>query len=146
MTIRETDTYTELLRSHGLRATPQRILVMELLANTERPMSISQLQKNALTKSAHTALDMVTLYRSLETLVGKSLVRPVDLRHGHVDYELVREGKHHHHLVCEKCGAVEDFTWCPNEKLQKNILENTKNFATLTDHSLEFFGVCKKCS
>ena len=104
-------------------------------------MSIIELQK----KSGKEVLDSVTLYRSLETLVEKSLVRPVDLRHGHTDYELVREGTHHHHIVCEKCGAIEDINWCPESDLKNQILKKSKNFTHLTDHSLEFFGLCKRC-
>ena len=131
-----------LLRQHGLKATPQRLQVMQLLSDAQKPLSIIELQKN----SGKEALDSVTIYRSLEVLVEKSLVRPVDLRHGHTDYELVREGAHHHHLVCEKCGTIEDFDWCPEENLKKKILKNTTKFAKLTDHSLEFFGLCKKCA
>ena len=135
--------YSELLRSHGLKATPQRLQVLGLLVNSKKPVSIVELQKKS--ANADQSMDSVTLYRSLEALVEKMLVRPVDLRHGHTDYELIRAGKHHHHIVCEKCGAIEDFEWCPEIELKKNILTNTSNFATLNDHSLEFFGVCKKC-
>ena len=104
-------------------------------------MSITDLQK----KSGKEALDSVTLYRSLETLVEKSLVRPVDLRHGHIDYELVRDGAHHHHIVCEKCGVIEDINWCPESELKSAILKKSSSFAQLSDHSLEFFGLCKRC-
>jgi Fur family ferric uptake transcriptional regulator len=134
--------HATLLRSHGLKATPQRLLVLRLLTGSKKPVSIIDLQK----KAGKEQVDSVTLYRSLETLMEKSLVRPVDLRHGHTDYELVQEGKHHHHIVCEKCGAIEDFEWCPEEVLKNKILKNTSNFKKLTDHSLEFFGVCKKCA
>jgi len=105
---RKNDTHTTLLRSRGLRATPQRLQVLGLLAVAKRPVSIPELQK----KAGKQALDSVTLYRSLETLVEKSLARPVDLRHGHTEYELVGEN-HHHHVVCEKCGRIEDIDWCP---------------------------------
>lgn len=131
-----------LLRQYGLKATPQRLQILQLLLDAQKPLSITELQK----KSGKESLDSVTIYRSLETLVEKSLVRPVDLRHGHTDYELVREGKHHHHIVCENCGAIEDFEWCPEEELKKKVLKNTTAFAKLTDHSLEFFGLCKKCA
>ncbi len=140
------DSYAVLLHAHGLRATPQRLQVLDVLAHTSKPMSITELQKKLSSSAKNASVDTVTLYRSLETLVGKALVRPVDLRHGHTDYEFVQEGKHHHHLICESCGLVEDFAWCPNEKLQKEILTTTSHFAKLTDHALEFFGVCAKCA
>ena len=144
MTIKEHDTYATLLRTHGLKATPQRVQVLGLLAATKKPISIPELQEKAGKGAGE--LDSVTLYRSLETLVEKSLARPVDLRHGHTDYELTTDREHHHHIVCENCGAIEDFEWCPEPNLEKKILKNTRNFSKLTDHSLEFFGVCKKCA
>jgi Fur family ferric uptake transcriptional regulator len=140
VTIKDKDTYASLLRTHGLKATPQRVHVLGLLAKAKKPVSIAELQKKA-----DSSLDSVTLYRSLETLVQNSLARPVDLRHGHTDYELTSDREHHHHIVCEKCGAIEDFEWCPEPSLEKKILKNT-GFAKLFDHSLEFFGLCKKCA
>jgi Fur family ferric uptake transcriptional regulator len=139
VTTKDKDTYASLLRLHGLKATPQRLTVLSLLAKAKKPVSIAELQKKA------SSLDNVTLYRSLETLVENSLARPVDLRHGHTDYELTTDREHHHHIVCEKCGAIEDFEWCPEPALEKKILKNT-SFAKLTDHSVEFFGLCKKCA
>ena len=130
-----------MLRSHGLKATPQRIQVLELLSKTNKPAGIPDLLANKRAAS----LDTVTLYRSLEALVGAQLVRRVDLRHGHGDYELVREGSHHHHLVCEKCGDIEDIHWCPDVRFEKRILADSR-FAKLTDHSIEFFGICNKCN
>jgi Fur family ferric uptake transcriptional regulator len=134
--------YTSLLRSHGLKATPQRVQVLSLLATQKKPMSIAELQKKS---TKNNAIDTVTLYRSLDTLIKSELVRSVDLRHGHTDYEFIGEGAHHHHLVCEKCGAIEDFDWCPEESFKQKILKNTSQFAAVTDHSLELFGICKKC-
>jgi Fe2+ or Zn2+ uptake regulation protein len=140
VTTEDKHTYASLLRSYGLKATPQRVQVLGLLAKAKKPVSIAELQKKA-----GEDFDSVTLYRSLETLVQNSLARPVDLRHGHTDYELAQGREHHHHIVCEKCGTIEDFAWCPDPGLEKKILKNT-NFAKLSDHSLEFFGLCKKCA
>jgi Fur family ferric uptake transcriptional regulator len=142
VTLTEKIKHTALLRTHALKATPQRLQVLSLLAAQKKPVSIAELQESA----GRDSIDAVTLYRSLDTFVEKSLVRPVDLRHGHVDYELISEPTHHHHLVCEKCGAIEDFEWCPDSVLEKKILKQTAKFAKLSDHSLEFFGLCKKCA
>jgi Fe2+ or Zn2+ uptake regulation protein len=134
--------YASLLRSHGLKATPQRVRILTLLADQKKPVSITELQ----TKAGKGNIDTVTLYRSLEVLMKNELVRPVDLRHGHTDYEMVGKAGHHHHLVCEKCGAIEDFDWCPEDEFKKNILKKTSQFSSVTDHSLELFGICKKCA
>jgi Fur family transcriptional regulator, ferric uptake regulator len=153
MTMQNDTRYAALLRTHGLKATPQRMQVLSLLAVQKKPVSIAELQQKAklgVKGAKKSSIDTVTLYRSLEALMKNDLVRPVDLRHGHTDYELVEEGKHHHHIVCEKCGVIEDFNSFPEDELKKafkkNSAKKSSKFATLTDHSLELFGICKKCA
>jgi Fur family zinc uptake transcriptional regulator/Fur family ferric uptake transcriptional regulator len=141
MAEREVSEHQEALRARGLKATPQRLTVLALLERAERPVGIPELRA----KTNGKMLDTVTLYRSLETLFDAELVRKVDLRHGHADYELVR-GDHHHHIICVKCGDIENIAWCPDDRLKQEVLKSAKRFQTLRDHSLEFFGTCKKCS
>jgi Fe2+ or Zn2+ uptake regulation protein len=142
VTTKEDKKLTALLRERSLRATPQRLQVLGLLARAKKPLSIPELQE----KAGKQQIDSVTLYRSLETLVENSLARPVDLRHGHVDYEFVGDDKHHHHIVCEKCGRIEDIDWCPEKDFEKKIVKHAKHFSRLTDHSLEFLGLCTSCA
>jgi len=52
---------------------------------------------------------------------------------------------HHHHIVCEQCGALEDIENCNQVSLQKEILKHSKSFKVINSHSLEFFGICKNC-
>src|ERR1700761_5621683 len=81
----------------------------------------------------------VTLYRALEALADKQIIRRVDLGHGHAHYEM--EKHHHHHLICTDCGTVEDVAICPLPQL-----ERSKKFASIYSHSVEFFGLCLHCS
>jgi Fe2+ or Zn2+ uptake regulation protein len=134
--------YETLLREHGLRATQQRIALLRELGVADRPLGIGELQERIHAGS----MDTVTFYRILETLTEAGLVRKVNLRHGHMDYEFVREGEHHHHVACTKCGDVESFEWCPDTNLRASILRKTKRFSTINDHALEFFGVCDRCA
>lgn len=129
-----------MLRDKGLRATGQRVELMELLAKRKGPAGVADLLKKG------SGMDTATLYRGLEALVEAGIVRRVDLRHGHADYELAEGGEHHHHIVCTKCGRVEEFDWCPDKKAEKAILGRAKSFSTLADHAFEFFGLCKRCA
>ncbi len=131
-------TSTHLLRSRGLRATPQRLVLMSLLAKANHPMSIPELSS----LQGSEALDNTTFYRGLEALTAAGLVRKVNLRHEHTDYELVRD--HHHHLVCENCEKIENIDWCPAPSVPPNVLKGS-GFTTLSDHAIEFFGLCKMC-
>jgi Fur family ferric uptake transcriptional regulator len=61
---------------------------------------------------------------------------------GKAIFEL-NEGTHHDHIVCVKCGKIEEFFDSTIEKRQKEIAE--KLGFTLVDHSLSLYGSCKAC-
>ncbi|HVB20065.1 MAG TPA: Fur family transcriptional regulator [Candidatus Paceibacterota bacterium] len=133
---------SEMLRKQGLKVTPKRLGLISLLAQLKEPMSAHEIKA----KWKHGDIDTVTLYRALDALVSTGIVRRVDLQHGHTDYELVMSGEHHHHLVCTSCGTIEDFIGCPEKNMEKLALKSSTRFASLGEHSLEFFGTCKTCA
>lgn len=138
MQMKQSGDHSALLRSCGLRATPQRLEIVRILYEATQPMSIPELA----TLPSKENMDTTTFYRNLEALVKAGLVRKVDLRHEHTDYELIRD--HHHHLICNDCGKVEDISWCPIPTSPARILQES-HFSALTDHAIEFFGLCKAC-
>lgn len=88
------------------------------------------------------AVNQSTVYRSLERLVKAGKVSISDMGTGSEVYELA-EGDRHHHLVCEKCGAILTIS---HEDVDDffSRLEKEKNFKILTNH-LVLFGICKDC-
>lgn len=90
----------ELLRERGLRATPGRVALLGELEHAARPLSVEALEKRL-----KGTIDTATAYRALEALARVGLVRRADVGHRHMHYELAAPAKHHHHFVCEDCGA-----------------------------------------
>jgi Fur family ferric uptake transcriptional regulator len=134
-------TSAEMLRESGLRATPGRIELIDVLAQEREPITVRELMDKL-----PTPLNEVTLYRALEALAEVGLVTQVDLQHGHAHYELAATRKHHHHLVCTDCGVVEDFV---NETCEASLAGTAKKsnlFKVVTSHSMEVFGLCKSCA
>jgi Fe2+ or Zn2+ uptake regulation protein len=129
-----------MLRARGLKATPARLAVLAALARAKRPMSaqavIAALPRNA---------DQATVYRTFHALKEKGLIRQIDLRHNHAHYEIMGDDEHHH-LVCLHCGRVEDVHRCWIEDMQPVVLRRAKHFARITQHALEFYGVCRSCA
>lgn len=122
-----------------VRVTPIRLAALSVLARQKHPISVDELWAKIPGKS----IDRVTLYRTMETLAKASLVRAVDLRHGHVDYEWNDPNDHHHHFVCQDCGQIENVQLKSERKIWSQ-LERDHGFRT-TAHSLEVFGVCRQC-
>ncbi len=130
---------TLMLRRKGYRITRQRRRILDALDT--HPQSIEEL--HAILKLRGEAVDRATLYRTLSCLTDLGVVTKTQFRDNTAKFELHPEGDHHHHLVCDRCGMVEDVIL--NESaILKSIVNNT-GFRILS-HSLEFFGLCGKCT
>ncbi|MBU6310776.1 transcriptional repressor [Patescibacteria group bacterium] len=119
------------------RRTSERDAILRVLQEAERPLTPAGVS-DSVGRTAHVA----TVYRALDDLVDTGLVRKVALGGRATYYELARS--HHHHIICTRCGDIEDIHEEP-KKLDGNALKQSKKFSTITSHALEFFGVCKNC-
>jgi len=131
----------ELLQKHGYRLTQGRIALLLFLKQAKRPVSARDIQKEM-----DYTMDKVTLYRALEDFSKSKIIVKINLHGTATYYELIHADHHHHHIVCEQCGKLEDIKNCNQKNIQKEILKNSKSFKIVNSHSLEFFGVCKACS
>ncbi len=129
----------KLLKSHQFKVTPARLEILHILSESQVPLDAEAIFKKLKDKQTNN----VTVYRTLTSFAKKGIVRRVDLRKDAVCFELA--DNHHHHIVCTDCGDVEDVDVCLSAEIQKTISSKSKKFKTITDHSLEFFGQCKKC-
>jgi len=130
-----------LLRARGFKATPGRITLLRILQRRGRPLSLAQLAQ-----TLGRRLNQATVYRALEALVAAGMLRKVDFQHAHSLYELVEGQRHHHHLLCRRCGLIEDITGCDERQLEQTILRRSRRFDAIESHAMEFFGRCKKCA
>ena len=130
--------FRSLIRGAGHRATPGRIRLLETLERAGKPMSIPEILEHM-----KGAVDETTVYRTLDALKEKKIVRQLDFQHGHGEYELA-DAQHHHHIVCVRCGSVEDVMLKTDLEAEERRIQREKRF-TIMDHSLEFFGICEKC-
>jgi Fur family ferric uptake transcriptional regulator len=96
-------------------------------------------------------IGLTTIYRTLELLHRLDLVHKVAAGDGQSRYALKREdkGDHHHHLICTRCGKIVDYRDFVQEELElvKKIEEALakKHSFVITDHNIEFLGLCEKC-
>lgn len=133
---------TSLLHESGLRATPGRLALAEFLASHADPVGTPELTKRFVPKT----MDTATLYRTLEAFESNGLVRTASIDRNFASYEWNHDREHHHHLVCTNCKKIEDIPDCDLEAISKSLIKTSKHFASISSHSLEFFGLCKNCS
>ncbi len=124
----------ESLKSLGSRITPIRTKMIQLLVDSKKPVSVSEILK--LVKANKT-----TIYRELEFLMAQGLVNEIDFGDGKKRYESSHLD-HHHHLVCTKCGEIDDVDL---EDVELDTKAAMKSGYQIQKHSLEFFGMCPRC-
>ncbi|MEO5927760.1 MAG: Fur family transcriptional regulator [Patescibacteria group bacterium] len=132
----------ELLHTAGLRATPGRLALIDFLQSQHEPVGTPELTKRFVPKT----MDTATLYRTLEAFEENGLVRTASIDRNYASYEWNQDREHHHHLVCIVCKKIEDIPDCDLEAISKTLIKNSKQFDSISSHSLEFFGICKTCS
>ncbi len=126
------------LKSTGIKVTVPRKEILKILSGS--PMSAQEVHE--ILKEKGFNVDLVTIYRTLELFNSLELVRKTQFEDKSSRYELVSGEEHHHHLVCIKCGLIEDVE-ISEDKFVKEIEKQSK--FKVERHSLEFFGFCKKC-
>ncbi len=130
----------EELRGVDLKATPARMAILEVLENSNKPVDVGTMISYLKKKSIEA--DQVTVFRTVNLFTERGLTKQIQLNEGKSRYELASQAEHHH-LVCEKCGDIEDISDCNIDALEKEI-EIKKKFKVST-HALEFFGLCQNC-
>lgn len=131
----------EELKAAGLKVTTPRIKILEIMANAKpHHMSAEEVYKTLLDSGDDVGL--ATVYRVLTQFESAGLVRRHNFEGDSAVFEL-DQGEHHDHLVCVKCGHVDEFVDDEIERRQE-IIAKKANF-DMTDHNLTIYGICDKC-
>lgn len=133
------------LKSVGLKATASRMRILELFqrahdAGTERHVTAEDIYKQLLAEDIEVGL--ATVYRVLTQFESAGLIVRHYFGNDRATYE-VDDGAHHDHIVCTRCGRVEEFMDKEIEKRQKQIA--SRMGFELESHSLSLYGVCSDC-
>lgn len=130
------------LKENKYKLTPQRKAIIEaLIDHRGRFITAEEILLKA--REKHTGTDFSTVYRNLEMFEKMDIIHKTNIEGGAAVYELICDPSHHHHIICKECGKTEIISGCPIERLLESI--EGKDF-TLTDHKLELYGYCSKCS
>jgi Fur family ferric uptake transcriptional regulator len=129
---------TAWLREHGLRATHGRIAIVRLLDTSEVPLTLADIHEKVRAEGC----DFATVFRFISILEEKDLVQRVAWIDGTTRHE-IRDGHHHHYLICRECHKVEPIDECVVERFEDQIAKE-RGYAGLS-HSLQLSGVCPKC-
>ncbi len=131
---------TDALNKQGYRLTPQRLMVVSAIEESDDHISAEEIYSQVVAKYPN--VNISTVYRTLELLKRLGLVTETDLGGGRVRYHPADKG-HHHHLICQECGAMIDLDESLLEPLKDALLREHDFIADL--RHLAIHGRCVKC-
>jgi Fur family ferric uptake transcriptional regulator len=131
------------LKQRGVRLTRQRRLLLELIDRSGLHLDAESLFQMA--KEKDPKLNRVTVYRTLKLLKQGGLVDELDLAHfeGDQHYYETRMKQEHAHIICLRCGRVEEFFGEELRKLRAQV-ESQFGFEIMFART-EVGGYCSHC-
>jgi Fur family ferric uptake transcriptional regulator len=130
----------EALDRAGYRLTGPRRAVAELIARRDGHFTAADIETDA--RELRPGIGRATIFRSLEVLLGLGVVERIDLPSGEHAY-VTCEPRHHHHVVCSRCGRATDIDDAGLRVVVDDI--GARTGYRIESHRLELFGVCPAC-
>jgi Fur family transcriptional regulator, ferric uptake regulator len=133
------DAVLRALRSHGLRISTARRLIVDFLFEAGGPVSAQQIAIGL----DRTPLDLASVYRNLETLEGIGVVRHFHAGHGPGRYVLA-DGGEPEYLACDRCGAIEEIDRSELDRLREVVRKRFGYQVGFTHFPM--MGLCPRCA
>lgn len=128
------------LKNKGFRLTKVRKAIIEELDLSRKPLSagelIELLDKHGLKPHK------TSVYREINFMLEQEIINRVTFGERQDRFELAAL-EHHHHAICQNCGEIEDID-CGEGIRQIEEMLNKQKFK-VSNHLIEFFGLCKNC-
>lgn len=134
--------YHEILAAKGIKATKQRMAVIEELFSSDVPLTADDIYLH-IHDLGDENLSLSTVYRILDTLSKKEIVAKTGLIDGGKALYQIVSGVHRHNLICIKCHRMMSIGDCPLSDFEKS-LEDSTGFR-ISGHKMEIYGVCPEC-
>jgi Fur family ferric uptake transcriptional regulator len=129
------------IKMAGLKVTAPRTKILEIFETSgKRHLSAEEIYRKLV--KAGEDIGIATIYRVLTQFESAGILTRHHFSENHSIFEL-DSGEHHDHLVCVKCGHVEEFVDSIIEERQKEIAR--KAGYQMSDHALHIYGLCPQC-
>jgi len=131
--------YATLLKESGLKATFQRMNMLENIARHGH-MSNDEIYEEVV--KSHPSLSLATVYKNIILMVDNGVLVEVPIEGQKSKYELLKDD--HIHLVCTECGEVEDKPHNENADALFSSMTKKENFS-LSKQQINLYGICASC-
>ncbi|MBD3790183.1 MAG: transcriptional repressor [Campylobacterales bacterium] len=131
--------YVTLLKESGLKATFQRLHILEVIDKYGH-ITIEAIYEEV--RKVHPSLSVATIYKNIIIMVENSVLVEVPIVGNKSKYELAK--RDHMHLICTECGEVEDRPCSAGTDEIFAFLTQQEHFK-LTKQQINLYGICSHC-
>ncbi len=123
------------------RNTKQRQLILDILTNSSRPMSINDIYQKIIHEIPTIAKS--TIYRNIDSLLNQNLIDKYYLNDNELFYQIKDNTNHHkHYVICDSCKKMFDLPLCPIHEIE-DVMK--KEGFSISYHYIQISGTCKDC-
>ena len=136
----------KVLGYYNIKLTSSRQAIIEVFEENRKHLSAEEVYE--FLKKRNQKAGIATVYRNLDLLTRIGILHRVNFGDGKDHFEITRKPTHHHHLVCNKCGAVIDYSEVMGESEFVSHLEmelSSRYRFKIDSHQMYFYGLCEKC-
>jgi Fur family transcriptional regulator, ferric uptake regulator len=131
----------QLLKNQQIKFTQQRSITLDVLRQSEVPLSAEQVFMQV--KALDSMISLSTVYRILDLFIIKAMVLKVNISDDHRAMYELNNLQHKHHLICTACKRIMVLDSCPFAEYEQLLAQKTNYH--ITAHKFEIFGLCPQC-
>ncbi len=138
----EEELFFNYLHKNNLRCSGERRTILKIFLESEEHLTLDEILSRA--TKINSKINNSTIYRNMEILAEIGLANKWKGPDQKTYYEHKYKHPHHDHIICNKCGEIEEFYDPIIEKTQEEVAKKLK--FKISDHKLILYGLCKKCN
>jgi Fur family ferric uptake transcriptional regulator len=137
----EKQIFAAYITDHRLKRSDQRELILDTFLRSERHLSVDDLLQ--LVQKRRPDIGRTTVYRTLKLLQSAGLAQELVVQ-GQTYFEREYNRKHHDHFICNRCGAIIEFSNPDIERLQEEVASQLG--FVIEGHRHQIYGLCRQCA
>ena len=129
------------IRLSGLKNTKSRLAILDVLEQSDQPISAEQVFLEL--KEKNITANISTVYRTLDALTEKNLATKLSITGDNRTLYEFNRMIHRHYLICLGCKKIMAIDSCPLEDYEKSLAKETNYL--ISGHRLDIYGYCPAC-
>ena len=136
----EAHNFRAVCAEHGIAVTQQRRVLYEVMLGMQGHPSPEEVYAEVRQKIP--AISLATVYKNIHLFVESGVLRQVSMHHGSQRVEM--NEREHHHLVCSRCKAIQDFDGSEAE-IDLPVQRRLAGGFLVERCSVDLIGICARC-